>query len=321
MTSIILVAIALAALLAGQFLYYAVLYRGRRRQVELKRRLQALSEAAAGQQQSLLRERRIARTPAVAQFLGSFASVRRLERLLLQTDLSWTAAVVLALSAGGAAAAVLVSWLVLGQPLLGLAAGAGVAVLPFTVVLNARSRRSHKLSAQLPDALDMMIRSLRAGHGVTAAMGLVAREMPVPVAVEFGRCYEEQRFGVSSKDAIRAMAERVATNADLKMFAVSVIIQHETGGNLVEILEKISGTIRERFKFYGKLRALTVEAKMSAVILGSLPFVCALAVLLLNPTYLTPLVDDRIGHAFLAVGVGLWLMGMTWMRRLARVDY
>jgi len=189
------------------------------------------------------------------------------------------------------------------------------------MVRSARERRSLQLSGQLPDALDMMVRSLRAGHGVTAAMRLVAEEMPLPVAMEFGRCFEEQRLGVPLDDAMRNMVARVPTNDDLKILAVSLIIQHDTGGNLIEILENIANTVRDRFKFFGKLRALTVEAKMSAWILSALPVVCAGLVLLVNPNYLQPLVASSLGNAMMLFGVALWGVGILWMRRLAQVDF
>jgi tight adherence protein B len=117
------------------------------------------------------------------------------------------------------------------------------------------------------------------------------------------------------------MTHRVPDNLDLKLFAVSLVIQHETGGNLVEILEKISLTIRERYKFYGKLRALTAEGKVSGIILGALPFVCGVLIAVINPTYIRPLFVDPIGQMFLLGGLILWGLGGLWMRALAQVDY
>jgi tight adherence protein B len=320
MTTLVLIVIALVALLVAQFVYYVVVYQGERRQAELKRRLQSLT-AHAGDGDSVLRERRIAHTAIGERLLGDLPLARRIEGLLLQTDLDWTVARVLFLTVAGFAGGLVGLWLITGSLLMGLLTGLVAASLPIFAVFNSRAKRSTKLSGQLPDALDMMVRSLRAGHGVTAAMRLVAEEMPLPVAMEFGRCFEEQRLGVGLKEAVRNMAARVPSNMDLKIFAVSVIIQHDTGGNLVEILEQISGTIRERFKFYGKLRALTVEAKMSGIVLSILPFLSAVLVAIFNPEYLRPLVDDPLGRALMFAGLALWGVGVIWMRRLARVDY
>lgn len=320
MRGIILVAVALAALLVGQFLYYLVLFRGQHRQHELKRRLQMLAEPQA-KGETVLKERHVAKHRWLERVLEPLPGVKSLEALLGQTDLALTVAMVLGLCA---IAAVVVGggvWLVLPNPMFAAVAAAVGATAPVLVILDARGRRSLKLSSQLPDALEMMVRSLRAGHGLNAAFRLVAQEMPLPVAMEFGRCFEEQRLGVSTKDAVRNMAERVPDNTDLKIFAVSVIIQHDTGGNLVEILEQIGTTIRDRFKFYGKLRALTVEAKLSAVVLGALPLLCLAFVVMLRPSYLVPLVRDPIGQAMVAGGLALWFLGAITMKRMARVDY
>lgn len=320
MRGVILIAVALAAVLLAQFAYYLVLYRGQRRQADLKRRLQALSHPQP-EGHSVLRERRVAQHRLLARVLDPLPGVERLEGLLNQTDLSLTVASVLGLSLLAAAAAAVGLWLVVPVPLVAVAGALAAATLPLTLLLNSRARRTQKLSSQLPDALDMMVRSLRAGHGLAAALRLVAQEMPLPVALEFGRCFEEQRLGVDLREAVRNLTLRVPDNEDLKIFAVSVIIQHDTGGNLVEILEQIATTIRERFKFYGKLRALTIESKLSAIVLGILPFVCLALVALLRPTYLLPLLHDRIGHLLVIGGVALWLVGAISMRRLARVDY
>jgi tight adherence protein B len=193
--------------------------------------------------------------------------------------------------------------------------------LPILWVLVERSRRSQKLSEQLPEALDMIVRSLRAGHGVSAGFKLVATEMPVPIAVEFGRCFEEQNVGVEFRVAVENMTKRVPQNLDLRIFAVSVVIQHETGGNLVEILEQIAGMLRERFKFYGKLRALTAEGRVSGIVLGSLPFVSAVLISILNPEYLVPLFVDPIGRMVLFAGVVSWVLGFLWLRTLAQVEF
>ena len=122
-------------------------------------------------------------------------------------------------------------------------------LLPLFFVLFKRSQRSTKLSQQLPDALEMMARSLRAGHALQSAFKMVATEMPTPVSIEFARAFEEQKLGMPFEKAVADMTLRAPDNQDLKIFALSVIVQKETGGNLVEIIEKIADTIRGREKF------------------------------------------------------------------------
>jgi tight adherence protein B len=321
-SQLILVVVALAVLLAVQGLYYVAVYAGQRQRAELVRRLRSVA-APGADQPALLRERRIARTPGLDRFLRPFSAARRLEKLLQQTDLPWTVATVLGLSIAAAVGLTLLLFFFVfrGSPWLALMGIPLGLLLPTLVVLNARIKRSQKISAQLPDALEMMMRSLQAGHGISAAFKLVAEEMPTPVAVEFARCFEEQRFGVDFREAVEHMTERVPGNLDLKILAVSVIIQRETGGNLVEVLDKIASTVRERYKFYGKLRALTAEGKASGYVLGGLPFLCLGAVYVFNPSYMEPMVTDPIGQAIGVGGLAIWLLGALWMSRMVNVDY
>lgn len=315
--NLILLVVGLATLLAAEGVYYLVRYAGEQERAELRRRLRSLDEAGGG---SLLRQRRIARSVAVERFLQPLPGVAELEELLLQTDLNWTVASTLG---GGVitAAGLGVGFLSMTRSVtVGLATAAIGFVLPMLWLLVQRSARSRKLSEQLPEALDMIVRSLRAGHGVASGFKLVATEMPVPVAVEFGRCFEEQNVGVEFREAVANITKRVPQNLDLKIFAVSVVIQHETGGNLVEILEQIGTMLRERFKFYGKLRALTAEGRAAAVILGSLPFIAAILISILNKKYLSPLFSDPMGHAILGAGIISWVFGFLWLRTLSQVD-
>jgi tight adherence protein B len=320
METLIYLVLGVAVLLGAEAAYHLVRYAGERQRVRLKQRMRSLIEPGTGG--SLLRERRIARNPALQRLLVRLPMAERLEALLLQTDLDWTVATVLGLGllAGGGLTAVLL--LVLrSEPLLALLGAPLGFSIPLLFVLNERNKRSQKISEQLPEALDMMARSLTAGHGMGAGFKLVATEMPPPIAIEFGSCFEEHNLGVEFRKAVTNMTMRVPENLDLKLFAVSVLIQHETGGNLVEILEKISHTLRERYKFYGKLRALTAEGRISAIILGALPFLCGLAIVMLNPKYIDPLFSDPLGKWFLLGGLSLWGTGILWLRQMAQVDY
>jgi tight adherence protein B len=319
MSMVILVATAFACLAVAEAAYYLIRYSGERQRSDLRRRLRSLQEQATA---SLLRERRVAKNEDLDRQLRVLPFTAELEKLLIQTDLSWTVASMFGL---GVLAGVVVSGLLMA--LLGGGIGwawVGMPIgfaLPIVVALIARQRRSAALSSQLPEALDMMVRSLRAGHGLSAAFKLVASEMPVPIAVEFARCFEEHNIGVEFRHAIEHMTERVPNNLDLKIFAVSVVLQHETGGNLIEILEQIGHTIRERYKFYGKLAALTAEGKVSGTILGTLPFFTVAVISAGNASYLSVLVEDPIGHYFIATALLLWLAGIAWLARLAKVDY
>jgi tight adherence protein B len=253
--------------------------------------------------------------------LRAFPAALRVERLLEQTDTSHTVAQVLGWSLLGTCAGLVAG----GTLRLGMSAtlllGCLGAAAPFLALLVSRRRRSSRVSEQLPEALDMLSRSLRAGHALTAAFELVAKEMPAPVAVEFGRAYESQRLGVSVEEAIVQICARVPRNADIKMLAVSTSIQRETGGNLAEIFSNLAETIRSRYRFHGKLRALTAEGRASAAVLAILPFVVILGLKILSPRYLDPLVDTPLGRVFLGYAIATWVVGVSWLNRMARVDY
>lgn len=319
METIIYIAIGVAILLSAEALYFLIRYRGDSQRAQLKRRLNMLGEPNSP---SLFKERRIARSKGLEKLLVRVPVVRQLELLLIQTDLNWTVASLLAYSILFAAVLSFACVFFLPHmPVLAVAAGSFGFALPGLFVVNERSKRNRKISTQLPDALDMMARSLKAGHGISSAFKLVAMEMPPPIAVEFGRCFEEHNVGLEFRDAVTKMTLRVPSNLDLKLFAVSLIIQHDTGGNLVEILEKIAITIRERFKFFGKLRALTAEVKASGFVLALLPFIFAIAITIINPKYLIPLIEEPLGNAIIAMAAVLWILGLFGIRTLSRIDY
>jgi tight adherence protein B len=183
-----------------------------------------------------------------------------------------------------------------------------------------RDRRSFTISRQLPEALDMLVRSLRAGHAVPTAIKLAAQELPTPIATEFGRCYEEQALGTTVEQAIFNMTDRVPKNMDLRIFAVSVSVQGQVGGNAAEMLERIAETIRERFKFYGSLRALTAEGRISGLILGSMPWLVMVAIWVIRSEYLQDFFAHPVGKMMGLCAFCTWLAGILWMKRIVKVE-
>ncbi len=306
----------LAALEAG---YFAVRWIADRRAADLRRRLRAVGKDGT-LDSVLLRRGRLASSPGLARLLRGVPGATRLEALLEQADAPLTAAQLLAACAGLAVAALA------GSAALRLGAAGAVVLppvggaLPVLLLLARRSRRSRRLSEQLPEALDMMSRSLRAGHALPSAFQVVAGEMPQPIAIEFARAFEEQKLGLSLEQAVVQMSARAPGNGDLKIFAVSAVIQRETGGNLAEILDKIAGTIRERYKFYGKLRALTAEGRASGLVLGALPIGVGALLSTTNPAYFGKLLDNAKGQTILAVAAVLWILGVFSLHRLTKLE-
>jgi tight adherence protein B len=181
-----------------------------------------------------------------------------------------------------------------------------------------KKRRFKRFAKQFPDALELIGRALRAGHSLAAGFGLVAEEMTAPIGKEFARVFEEQNLGVSLDQALESMAKRIP-NLDVKFFSTAVILQRQTGGDLAEILDKIGYLVRERFKIWGQVQALTGEGRLSGVILLALPPLLFLAVYRLNPDYVMPLFTDPMGKKMLAGGVVMQILGALVIRKIVNI--
>jgi tight adherence protein B len=187
--------------------------------------------------------------------------------------------------------------------------------IPFFWVLNKRRVRLKRFAAQLPDALELVARALRAGHSLGAGMHVVAEEMPPPIAAEFGRVYEEQNLGIAVEDSLRGICERVP-NLDLRFFVTSVAIQRTTGGDLAEILNKIGYVIRERYRILGQVQALTAEGRLSGVVLIALPFVLFLVMLHIKPDYVEKLWTHPLGIKMSIWGLVFQILGAIVIKKI-----
>jgi tight adherence protein B len=196
--------------------------------------------------------------------------------------------------------------------------GVFMAMLPLIWVMFRRSRRLKAFAAQLPDALEMLSRGLRSGQSMVFGFSMVANEMPTPISKEFGRVFEEQNLGISLEESLRGMANRIP-NLDLKFFVTAVVLQRQTGGDLAEILDKIGSLIRDRFRIWGQIQALTGEGRLSGVILLGLPFVLFLAVYQLNPAYLMTLFTDPLGKQMLGIAVFMQILGALCIRKIVNI--
>ncbi len=190
-------------------------------------------------------------------------------------------------------------------------------------LLRVNTQRKNRLKAfirEFPDALDMMTSAIRAGHALNQAIQLVGQEAPDPVGIEFKRTFERHNLGLNLRESLLDLTGRI-DSLDLKLFVTAVLLQRETGGNLTDILEKISYTIRERFKLIGKIKTYTAQGRMTAWIVGTLPIIFVLIISVLNPGYLTPLSDDKIGHYLILIAVILQIIGIFIIRKIVRIKY
>jgi tight adherence protein B len=204
------------------------------------------------------------------------------------------------------------------HPSIVLPMGLLLAVLPFGWLLFRRRKRLKQFAKQLPDALELVARALRAGHSLASGFALVSEEMRDPIAKEFQRVFEEQNLGVPLEGALDNMTDRVP-NIDLRFFATAVILQRQTGGDLAEILDKIGYLVRERFKIWGQVQALTGEGRLSGIVLLALPPLLFLAVYRLNPEYVLPLFTDPMGRKMLAGAIIMQLIGALVIKKIVNI--
>ncbi|KLU23490.1 pilus assembly protein TadB, partial [Caballeronia mineralivorans PML1(12)] len=189
---------------------------------------------------------------------------------------------------------------------------------PTLLVLRQRRKRLRVLERQLPEAVDMISRALRAGHSFSSAIGMVGNEFAEPMGGEFRIVFDELNYGVTMNDALMSLATRVPVH-DLRYFVIAVLIQRETGGNLAEILDSIASLVRERLHLFDKVRVLSAEGRLSAWILGLLPFAAAGAMQVMNPTFLAVLWEDPAGLKVVEMILVSMTFGVLWMRRIVQI--
>jgi tight adherence protein B len=286
----------------------------------VKRRLQALAATSDNSAQTqLLKQRLLGETSVLEQALMRLPRVRQLDRVLLQSGLRWSVSGLMLSSLTVAA----LGWL-LGlefapaSPLIGLLAAGGAAALPIAYVLHRRAKRLDHMGRQLPDMLDIITRALRAGHAFTSALKMAGEEMPEPISSEFRTVHDEMNFGISLQQALTHLNERVPLT-DLRYFVVAVLIQRDSGGNLTEILTDLSRLLRERAKLLAKVRVLSSEGRLSAWILGAMPFALAGVLNIFNPQFISLLWTDPIGISMVQYMLVLMLFGGLIMRKIIRI--
>lgn len=250
--------------------------------------------------------------------IGHFKFTPKLQTMLDQADLDWSASqTIMNLCGVGVVCTFGMMMMNIGM-IVAVACGLGIMVLPMGLLNFRRARRQAKLSAQLPDVFEMMSQALRAGHSIAGAIQLVYEQMPPPISREFAQVYHEQNLGVKVEDALQAMAQRVES-LDVKLFVTAVMIQRQTGGDLAEVLDNISGVVRERIELAGMVRGLTAEGRLSGWVLFALPGLIFTATLYLNPDYGSVLIEDPRGQLMLIFALGMQLMGIAMIRWIVNI--
>jgi tight adherence protein B len=314
----VLVFVAVILLFEGLYLMWKT-YKGPQA-TKIQRRLKALSAAGDGSEHShVLRERMLSELPPFQRFLLRLPRAHQLDRLLLQANLNWTVSdLVLGCLATGAAGYLAVTALLHQSFVAGVALGAGAALLPLAWVRHRRARRLAKLEQQLPDALDLLGRALRAGHAFGAGLQMIGDEMADPIAGEFRLVHDEVNFGVSLEQALSNLSVR-APITDLRYFVIAVLIQRESGGNLTEVLGNLSRLIRQRLKLLWHVRVLSAEGRMSAWLLSLLPFAIGGLMNVFNPEFMAPLWNDPMGIAIVRGMLVSMACGVLLLRKIIRI--
>jgi tight adherence protein B len=241
----------------------------------------------------------------------------RVSKMFEQADVKIKPSALFGIALGCALVGGLISTLLVNM----YVAPVGASVLfsgPFVWLWWKRATRLKKFAAQLPEAMELVARALRAGHSLAAGLHVVADEMPEPIAKEFGRVYEEQNLGVSLEDALMHLCERIP-NLDLRFFVTSVNIQRQTGGDLAEILDRIGHVIRERFKILGQVKALTAEGRLSGVVLIAMPIGLFLMMLHMKPDYIELLWKDEMGLKMSGGAIILMIIGSYCIKKIVDI--
>jgi tight adherence protein B len=204
------------------------------------------------------------------------------------------------------------------NPLLLLLLAIAIASTPIMWLSRQANHRRQLFGDKLPETLDYISRAMRAGHSLTSALGMVGKEFPDPIGHEFKTVFDEISFGIPFKDAIGQLADRVQSY-DLNFFVISLKIQHETGGNLTELLDGLAKTLRERVKLRGKIRTLSAEGRASAWVLGSMPFLLAGMLTVINPGYMSLLWTTSQGQTLLLIGGGLMAVGFFVLNSIIQI--
>jgi tight adherence protein B len=315
--------VAVLAFLAAVLMFEALYLFWRGRWGEEARRVQERLSTLTGEdpvnQPRALKEKLEADDSVFERLALALPPAGRLNALLMQSGLQWSLGRLLLLVFCAGFVVMFLTASMLHPPLLPLlAAAAGGAAVPVLYVARKRTQRMRKIEHQLPDALDLMTRALRAGHAFSSSLQMATEEIQDPLAAELRATHDEVNYGVSMQQALTNLSQRVPS-MDVRYFVVAVLIQRESGGNLTEILSNLSRLIRERLKLMARVRVLSSEGRLSALILIIMPFLLAGLLVLFNPEFMRPLWTDPLGISMVKVLLVMMAVGMVMLRQIVRI--
>jgi len=294
----------------------------------LRDRLASVQKAAERQpneELALLRDEMLSQIPALDTLLRRSERMTNLQNFLEQANLKVRAGNLLILClvsavVFGGVGLFLAGSLPPNQSMLFVLVGLVVGgCVPYSYASYRRTKRFQQFEELFPNAIDTLARAVRAGHAFTTALELIASEIAEPVASEFRKLFEEQKFGLPVRDALMNLAERMPL-VDVKFFVTAVMLQRETGGNLAEILDNLSYVIRERFKIMRQVRVYTAQGRLTMMLLMGLPPIIVVIMLSTSPQFIQPLFADPIGHTLIVSGIVLQTVGYFVIRKIIQIQ-
>ncbi len=317
---IVIGAVFLAVFLLSQSMVVPVFGESRKTRKRLRARLGDIErELGASSFSSILREKYLHELAPWERALESLPWMAGITDMIEQAGYSMLAHRLVLLAGGLAIGGGAAGWIFTHHVLVALVAAAVAGALPFLKVSRARSQRILKMEEQLPEAVDMMKRALRAGHPFSGSIKLVSEELEAPLGKEFATTFADLNYGNDVRRAMLGLLQRVPS-VPVMALVTSVLVQKETGGNLAEILGQISNVIRGRFRLERKIRTLSAEGRLSAWILALVPIVLFGIITLTTPDYLPTLTESDVGKKLIAFGAVSGVIGILWIRKIIRID-
>ena len=269
---------------------------------------------------ALLRDEMLSEIPALDKLLRRSERVSALQKLLEQADIKTRAGNFLLLCVGSGVLLAFIVYAAANKNVMfawvGLLLG---FFLPYSFASYRRTKRFDEFEELFPQAIDTLARAVRAGHAFTTALEMISDEVSEPVATEFRKLFEEQKFGLPVREALSNLVDRVPL-VDVKFFVTAVMLQRETGGNLAEILDNLSYVIRERFKILRQVRVYTAQGRLTMLLLMGMPPIIVMGMMFMNPSFIKPLFTDPIGHFMLVIGIALQTVGYFVIRKIIRIQ-
>lgn len=296
-------------------------WRDRSQRKEITKRLEGMASGEAGADPfgDLFRDNKLSEVKWMEPVVARLPHTRDLQHMLEQADVTWRVGTFFLLTVGASVGMGMAAFVVARLWIVGVAAAAFGATLPYIYVRRRKTKRLEAFEELFPEAIDLLGRAIRAGHAFSTGLQMVAEESPEPLAGEFRRVFEEQKFGLAIEDSLLAMADRIDL-VDMRIFVTALLVQREVGGNLAEILDKISYTIRERFTIQRQVRVYTAQGRFTGYLLAVLPIIIGFLIYLLNRDYMSILWAENVGRVFIATALLLQVVGFFVIRRIVNIE-